>query len=75
MNWIFFALLAPAVFSVVNFTDKYIVEKEVKNYNGMPIYQTLMGLIIGTLFWIINGYPVLSIRDASIVIFTGILTV
>lgn len=75
MNWIIPALLAPTVYTVVTFVDKYIVSKEVKDYRGMPIYGTIMGFIVGTAFWIITGFPTLSSRDALIVITTGMVTI
>lgn len=73
-TWIFYALLAPAVYAVVNFIDKYLLSKEVKDYNAMPIYTAITGFVVGTLFWVVNGFPLLSSRDSLIVIATGILT-
>ena len=73
--WVIPALIAPAVYTIVNFIDKYIVSKEVKDYRGMPIYGTIMGFVVGTLFWIITGFPLLSLRDALIVLSTGMLTI
>jgi bacterial/archaeal transporter family protein len=75
VDWLLTALLAPAVYTVVNFIDKYIVSKEVKDYRGMPIYGTIMGFIIGTIFWVITGFPVLSLRDAAIVLTTGAINI
>lgn len=75
MNWILPALIAPAVYTVVNFIDKYIVSKEVRDYRGMPIYGTIMGFFIGTIFWIVTGFPLLSFRDALIVLTTGAFTI
>lgn len=74
MNWVFLALLAPAVYTVVNFLDKYLVSNEVKDYKAMPIYGTIVGLVVGTIFWVLTGFPVLSTFDAAIVLFTGMLT-
>ncbi|HCS78273.1 TPA: hypothetical protein DIV55_00850 [Patescibacteria group bacterium] len=74
MNWIVPALLAPALYAIVNFVDKYIVSKEVKDYRGMPIYATIVGFIVGTIFWIATGFPILSVQDALIVLLTGVLT-
>lgn len=74
-NWIFLALLAPAVFTVVNFLDKYIVESKVKDYRGVPIYSGIVGLIAGTFFWLIFGRPILPFFDGFIVITVGMLTV
>lgn len=75
MNWLFFALLAPAISTVVNFTDKYLVERVITDYRGMPIYATLTGFIVGTFIWILNGYPRLSPEDTTLTIVTGMITI
>ncbi len=75
MNWIVSALFAQSVITVVIFIDKYIVSKEVNDYRGMPIYTTIMGFVAGAVFWIISGFPILALRDAIIVIATGMLTI
>lgn len=75
MNWLIPALLAPAIFTVVNFLDKIVVSKLVKDYRGMTIYGTITGFIVGTLFWIITGFHTLPLKDALIVISTGCLTI
>ncbi|MEK7617181.1 MAG: EamA family transporter [Patescibacteria group bacterium] len=75
MNWLFFALLAPAVYAIVVFIDKYILEKEIKDYRGMPIYSAIIAGIFGTLIWIGTGFPLLSLRDSILIILTGILTI
>jgi len=74
-NWLTFALLAPLVYTGVNFIDKYIVEKEVKDYRGMPIYGTIMGLIMGTLFWVFTGFLILNLKDTIILLLTGSITI
>ncbi len=73
-NWLFLALLAPAVYTVVNFIDKYVIEHKVKDYRGMPIYAAIVGLVIGSIFWVIFGFPKLPIFDGFLVVITGILT-
>lgn len=75
MNWIIPAIAAPAVYTIVNFIDKYIVSKQVKDYRGMPIYGTIVGFIIGTIFWIATGFPTLDLKDTIIVLLTGVLTI
>jgi len=74
-NWIFLALLSPAVFTVCNFIDKYILESKVKDYRGIPIYSGIVGLIAGTLFWLIFEKPILPFFDGLIVIIVGMFTV
>lgn len=75
MNWISLALLAPAIFAVVNFIDKHLVSNEVKDYSAMPIYTAFVAFIAGAFFWIFTGQPILQPRDTLIVISTGIITV
>lgn len=74
MNWLFPSLLAPAVYALVVFIDKYLLEKEIKDYRGMPIFASIAGFISGTIIWIIAGFPVLTFFDGLLVITTGILT-
>lgn len=75
MNWLFFALLSPLFFAIVVDIDKYILEKHVDDYRGMPIYGSIVALIFGIVLWIIGGFPVLSLRDTLLIIFTGMLTI
>ncbi|HSX08783.1 MAG TPA: DMT family transporter [Candidatus Saccharimonadales bacterium] len=73
MNWLFFALLSPAILTITIFTDKYIVGNAVKDARGVVLMQAVMGFIVGTLFWIVTGFPGLSITDALIVLGTGMI--
>jgi transporter family protein len=75
MSWLFYALLAPAVYSVINFTDKYIVEKELKDYSGVPVFAGIVAIIFGTCFWLFTGMPILGLRDGALIMASGILSV
>ena len=74
MTWLIFALLAPAVYAVVTFIDKYLLSNKIKDYNAMPIYTAAVGFIAGSILWVVNGFPTLPMKDALIVLTTGILT-
>lgn len=74
MNWLFFALLAPAIFTVVNFGDKYILEKEIRDARGMPIFAGIMAFLTGIVLWILTGFPVLTLPETLLVLFTGAIT-
>lgn len=73
MNWLFFALLAPAIYAVVVSIDKYLLEKEIKDYQAMPIYTAIMATIFGSLIWVITGSPLLNLKDTLLILLTGIL--
>ncbi len=75
MSWLFFALLAPAVYAIVVFVDKYILEKEVPDYLGMPIYSAVIAAFFGIIIWVATGFPSLNLRDSLLIILTGVLTV
>lgn len=73
--WIFFSLLAPLLFTIVIFIDKYIIEQKVKDGRGVPIYTAIAALIIGSAVWIIGGLPVFSLRNGLLVLFAGMIDV
>ena len=73
-KWIIYALLAPALYALVVFIDKYVVSKHVKDYRCMPIYAGIMGFVGGTLIWLLTGRPLLNPFDTFIALTTGFLT-
>ncbi len=74
MSWLIYALLAPLIFTIVNFIDKLILEKHVHNPSSMPPYLAIMAFLSGCVLWVVTGFPMLPFRDVAIVMFTGILT-
>lgn len=74
MNWLFYATLAPALYATINFIDKYLLSKILKDYNVLPIYTAIAGFITGTFLWFIFGLPLLTFNNGVIVILTGIIT-
>jgi drug/metabolite transporter (DMT)-like permease len=75
MNWLLFALLAPAVYTIVNFTDKYLVEREVPDPRGMVIFTAILSVVSGTLFWVLAGFPIPKPTDALLMMGIGMLIV
>lgn len=73
-TWVLLALLSPAIYTVVNFIDKFVLEHKVKDYRGMPIYGAITGFFFATVLWLIFSQPTLGIRDGSLMIASGILT-
>lgn len=74
MNWIALSLLAPAIYTVVNYIDKYVVEHKVKDSRGMPIYGTIVALLFGTAVWLIGGMPTLSTQNGLLLLASGMLS-
>lgn len=75
MDWLFYALLAPAVYAVVVYIDKYILERQIKDYRGMPIYGGIAAPIFGVLLWFITGFPILDLQNTALILLTGVLTI
>ncbi len=74
MSWLVYALLAPLIFTIVNFIDKLILEKHVRNPASMSPYIAIMALFNGSLLWIITGFPFPPLRDVFVVMVSGMLT-
>jgi drug/metabolite transporter (DMT)-like permease len=73
LSWFFYALLAPALYSCITFIDKYLLEREVPDYRGMPIYGAIMAAIFGVLLWAGLGLPRVPPGVALPVLLTGML--
>lgn len=74
-NWLIPALLSPLIDTIINFTDKFIVVKGVKDYMGVPIFTAIIGAITGFFIFIVSGFPLLSVTGTLIVLTTGIFIV
>lgn len=55
-SWILFALLAPAIISIVNIIDKFIVSKRIKNVNSYYIIVGIWYVIISTIIILYGGF-------------------
>ena len=75
MNWLFFALFAPFVDTIILYIDRFVIEREVKDYRGMAIFGSIIGVIAGTLFWAVTGFPLLNLQDSLIIMASGVLNI
>src|SRR5262245_37719092 len=74
MSWLVYALLSPFVFSIVNFGDKYIIERQVRDARAMSIYSGIIAFVTGCILFVVTDFPVLPPRDAILVMVTGAMT-
>jgi bacterial/archaeal transporter family protein len=74
-SWLIPALLAPFLDTLSNFTDQYIVSKQIKDYRSMPVLTGIIGLCAGIIFYIATGFPILSLRDSLLIMASGLFTV
>jgi drug/metabolite transporter (DMT)-like permease len=75
MLWVWLALAAPAISSVVAFIDKYVVEHKVSDHRGMPIYAAIVATLFGTTMWLATGRPALSGYNTLLVLASGIFSI
>jgi drug/metabolite transporter (DMT)-like permease len=75
MNWFFLALLAPVIYSVNVFLDKYLIEARIPDYRGLPIFGSILaGLVI--FFLILSGkFELLSFQNIFLIVLTGISSI
>ncbi len=79
MNWFFIALAAPFLWSLVNITDQYLVEKytDGKRTSGaLVLFSSLIGIFVAFVIGLFanNVFEISSI-DKLLLIITGILAI
>lgn len=73
MNWLFYAILAPAVFSINNLTDKFLVEKKIKDPLAITIIGGLLNLAWGIIILFFKGFQPIPFPQLFILLFSGTL--
>ena len=73
--WIFIALAGAALYTVVNFIDKYNLSIHIKDYRGMAIFSSIVAFVVGTVIWLALGMPSMAVKDALLVMLTGVLSI
>ena len=73
MDWLTFALIAPLFSTATNFIDKYLIGDRIKNPQVLAVFMASMGLIAGTIVWLLNGQALLSTRDTLFILAAGII--
>lgn len=74
MNWVALALLAPFIYSVNVFLDKYLIESKFPDYRALPIFSAILAFPVFVILWV-SGAGFLNIADSFFVILSGIFTV
>ncbi len=74
MPGLIFAIIAPAFFSISNFFDRFIAEKQIKNPGVLTIFAALASLITGAIVLLIIGFPVFPANQMALILLAGILS-
>jgi len=75
MNWILLALLAPLIYAVNVFVDKYLISSKIKNYRSLPVFGIFLAVPAAVIFWVLSGFALLNFKDSLLIILTGMLTI
>ncbi|HEX3031426.1 MAG TPA: EamA family transporter [Bacillota bacterium] len=73
MSWLYFAILAPIVSSLVSCIDKYLVNSGSIDYRTMPLYSAVTNSILATFAWAAYSFPVISGRDTAMTMAVGMI--
>jgi uncharacterized membrane protein len=72
MSWIIFAIAAPALFSVTNFIDKFLLEKKIKDPLLVTILAGLASLLVGIFIFVFKGFSIIEIKQLVLIVISGI---
>jgi uncharacterized membrane protein len=75
MSWLPLALAAPALLTLVNFIDKFLIERAIRDHRAMPLFGGFIGALASTILWLAGVNVSLAVGDALILLTAGILVI
>ena len=75
MDWLPFALLAPVIMTLINFGDKFLMERHIPAADAMLLYLTWSSFLISFTLFLLMGLPTLDTQDALILMLSGCFNV
>lgn len=75
MPWVFFAILPYALYSVTNYIEKFVIDKEVHEPATLVILSGTLSFIIAILLFVIKGFPVVSFPQTILLLIIGMLLI
>ncbi|MFA6519176.1 MAG: EamA family transporter [Candidatus Shapirobacteria bacterium] len=70
--WLGEAILAQAFASVANFTDKYVLEKYIKDSATVFIFSGSVAALVGVLLFAVRGFPIIPPFQILMAVLAGI---
>lgn len=74
MNWLFFALLSPAIFAISTYIDKFLLEKQNISPTVITIYGGIFAFAAGLLVLLLTGFYPIDFKSLLIILTSGFLT-
>ncbi len=75
MSWLPFALLAPAIMTLVMFGDKYVIERHIPDSRAVLIYLGITNFTFSAVLFVITGFPILPMEQAIPLFLAGAFTI
>lgn len=75
MNWVFLALLAPFVYAINVFLDKYLIGEKLPEFRSLPIFSSILAFPVFIILWFFAGSLQITFLDVLLVILGGVFTV
>ncbi len=72
---IFFAILSPALYSVVNYVDKFLLEKYNIHPTVIAVYSGLVAFVFSIILVLFTGLHVFDLRTTFFLFLSGVLTI
>src|SRR3989339_57624 len=73
MHWIILAIIAPALYAISNFFDRYILQKRIKDSFILTAIGGLLVFCFGFIIWAVQLFPVFSIFQILVLLLAGTL--
>jgi drug/metabolite transporter (DMT)-like permease len=75
MPWYFFAFSAPILYSFTSFIEKFLLDKKIKNPMTILFLTNLFWTLLGIVIWGLKGFPLLNLRETTVLLIAGIILV
>lgn len=75
MNWFFLSLLAPFIYAINVFLDKYLIEAKIPEYRGLPIFSAITAIPVVLVLFLLGFTNVDNLSDICLIILTGMFTI
>jgi uncharacterized membrane protein len=73
MNWFFYALATPALYSVTNFIDKFLIEKKIKEPILIISLSGFISFVLGIIIFLVRGFRFFEPTQIGLIVFAGII--
>ena len=74
-TWILVALSSVALFTTINFIDKYLLEDRLPDSYGVIMISSIISFCVGIIVWVSIGSPFLPLQYAIPLIASGLFVI